>query len=148
MIQSTDNLSEAMQKPYTGMGSESGGVFGMLDVILSDFARLETDASTAESQAQSAYDTFMADSTETKEVKEMELEHKKGKKAETDERNRNLQKENDLTQQELDAALDYFEKLKADCVDKGMSYEARVQAREEEIQSLKEALEMLAQQEI
>jgi len=143
MLQSTDSMSEIMRKPYKGMGAESGGVFGMLEVILSDFARLETDTSSAESQAQAVYDKFISESTESKEIKEVELEHKDSKKQETDERNRNLQKELALTQEELDAALQYFEKLKADCVDTGMSYEARVEAREEEIQSLKEALRIL-----
>merc|ERR1719235_3061532 len=35
-------------KPYTGMGGSSGGVIGMLEVIQSDFARLESETSTAE----------------------------------------------------------------------------------------------------
>merc|ERR1719160_661795 len=30
-------------KPYTGMGGASGGIIGMLEVIESDFARLETE---------------------------------------------------------------------------------------------------------
>ena len=46
----------------------------------------------------------------------------------------------DATQKELDAALAYYEKLKPSCVDAGLSYEERVKMREEEIQSLQEAL--------
>merc|ERR1719230_233387 len=38
-------------KPYTGMGGSSTGVVGMLEVIQSDFARLETETTTAESAA-------------------------------------------------------------------------------------------------
>merc|ERR1719446_328524 len=34
--------------PYTGMQAENGGVIGMLEVIQSDFARLETETSAAE----------------------------------------------------------------------------------------------------
>merc|ERR1719163_1962797 len=46
--------TETVQKPaifdspYKGMGAESGGVIGMLEVIESDFARLEAETSAAE----------------------------------------------------------------------------------------------------
>merc|ERR1719261_1271142 len=33
------------EEPYKGMGSSSGGVVGMLEVILSDFTRLEAETS-------------------------------------------------------------------------------------------------------
>merc|ERR1719165_39494 len=42
---------EVFDEPYTGMQSESGGVVGMLEVIQSDFARLETDTKAAEAEA-------------------------------------------------------------------------------------------------
>merc|ERR1719235_2158984 len=48
--------------PYTGMQSENGGVVGMLEVIQSDFARLEADTKAAEATAQKEYDEFMTDS--------------------------------------------------------------------------------------
>merc|ERR1719298_312318 len=35
-------------EPYKGMGAENGGVVGMIEVIQSDFARLEAETSTAE----------------------------------------------------------------------------------------------------
>merc|ERR1712216_290242 len=45
--------------PYKGMGSSSGGIIGMLEVVLSDFARLETETSEAETLAVTAYEKFM-----------------------------------------------------------------------------------------
>jgi chromosome segregation ATPase len=39
---------EVFDKPYKGMGGESGGVVGMLEVIESDFARLESDTKASE----------------------------------------------------------------------------------------------------
>merc|ERR1719321_2479345 len=38
-------------KPYTGMGGSNTGVVGMLEVIQGDFARLESETTTAESAA-------------------------------------------------------------------------------------------------
>merc|ERR1719506_46097 len=43
---------EIFDEPYKGMGAESGGVVGMLEVIESDFARLEADTKAAEASAQ------------------------------------------------------------------------------------------------
>merc|ERR1719421_912839 len=126
------------------MGGASGGIIGMLEVIESDFARLETETSTAESQAEEEYTKFMDDSSQDKAVKNMDLENK-GKDKTTAEGDL-LTTKNDLaaTQTELDAALAYYDKLKPSCVDSGLSYEERVRMREEEIQSLQEALRVLS----
>jgi len=136
------------QEPYKGMQDVKGGVIGMLEVCLSDFARLETETSLAEEQAETAYEKYIAESTESKEVKEVEKEHKEGNKANAESDLRTTKKELSLTQQELDKALSYYDKLKTDCLDTGLSYEERVKAREEEIQSLQEALRILQGEDI
>merc|ERR1719446_291416 len=141
-------LSQEMKAPYKGMMAGGGNIVDFMDVILSDFARLEAETSTAEDQAQAAYEKFMNESTEDKEVKETEMNHKSGKKDQLSEVTRKMKKELELTQQELDAALEYYEKLKPDCVDQGLSYEDRVQSRKEEIESLQEALKILAGEDI
>merc|ERR1719487_587720 len=50
---------EIFDSPYKGMQSENAGVVGMLEVIESDFARLESDTKAAEATAQKEYDEFM-----------------------------------------------------------------------------------------
>merc|ERR1719163_2389832 len=134
---------EIFDSPYKGMGSESGGVVGMLEVIESDFARLESDTKASEATAQKEYDEFMTDSKVDKSQKSTDIEHKTAKKQ--DESQALTSKNNDLegTQKELDAALAYFDKLKPSCVDSGVSYEDRVARRKEEIESLQEALKIL-----
>merc|ERR1712124_104673 len=94
-------------------------------------------------QSQKEYDDFMSDSSVTKAQNEKDVEHKTAKKQ--NEQQALQEKKGDLegTQKELDAALDYYDKLKPSCVDAGVSYEDRVARREEEIESLKEALRIL-----
>merc|ERR1719460_2540482 len=130
--------------PYKGQQAGSGGIMGMLEVILSDFARLETETQAAEDQQATTYQKFMDESNEDVAVKETEIEHKSNKKDTATENIANLNKNLKLTQSELDEALEYYAKLKKECVDTGLSYEERVKLREEEIQSLQEALKVLA----
>merc|ERR1719409_85536 len=134
---------EIFDRPYQGMQSENGGVVGMLEVIESDFARLQSDTEAAEATAQKEYDQFMTDSEVDKSKKTTDIEHKTAKKQ--DEEQALTLKKADLegTQKELDAALAYFDKLKPSCVDAGVSYEDRVTRRKEEIESLQEALRIL-----
>jgi prefoldin subunit 5 len=141
-VQQSDE-PEVFDSPYKGMGGESGGVVGMLEVIESDFARLEADTKASEASAQKEYDTFMTDSKVDKEAKSTDIEHKTSKKQ--DQSQALTVKKDDLegTQKELDAALAYFDKLKPSCVDSGVSFEDRVARREDEIKSLKDALRIL-----
>merc|ERR1712216_615137 len=129
--------------PYQGMQSENGGVVGMLEVIESDFARLEADTKASEATAQKEYDTFMTDSKVDKESKETDVEHKTAKKQDQEQALTVKRQDLEGTQKELDAALAYFDKLKPSCVDSGVSYEDRVARRKEEIESLQEALKIL-----
>jgi len=143
LLQQQPESPEIFDKPYQGMQAENGGVVGMLEVIQSDFARLESDTKAAEATAQKEYDDFMTDSKVDKEKKTTDIEHKTAKKQ--DETQALTVKNEDLegTQKELDAALAYFDKLKPSCVDAGVTYEDRVARRKEEIESLQEALRIL-----
>merc|ERR1719223_1029078 len=71
---------EIFDSPYQGMQSENGGVIGMLEVIESDFARLESETKAAEAIAQKEYDTFMTTSKVDKASKQKDIEHKTAKK--------------------------------------------------------------------
>merc|ERR1719399_1345614 len=44
----TNKQPEIFDEPYQGMQSNAGGVVGMIEVIQSDFARLETDTASSE----------------------------------------------------------------------------------------------------
>jgi len=129
--------------PYKGMGGESGGVVSMLEVIESDFARLQSDTETAEASAQKEYGEFMEDSKVDKAAKSTDTANKTQKKQ--DEERTLVAKKKDLegTQKELTAALAYFDKLKPTCIDAGVSFKDRTERRRDEIESLQEALKIL-----
>jgi len=134
---------EIFDSAYKGMGSESGGVVGMLEVIESDFARLESETKAAEANAQKEYDSFTSDSAVDKAQKKKMIEHKTAKKQDQEQAMQMKSEDLQGSQKELDAALAYFDKLKPSCVDSGVSYEDRVARRKEEIESLQEALNIL-----
>jgi hypothetical protein len=127
---------------YKGMSSAKGGVVGMLEVIVSDFARLYADTKAAETAAAQEYDGFMKDATASKKAKhDLEFKTSLAKdKAEFEKDNQS--KDLDSTQAELDKALAYQEYLKPVCLEVHVSYEERVARRKEEIQALKEAYDI------
>jgi len=129
--------------PYTGMQGESGGVVGMLEVIQSDFARLESETKASEALSQREFDEFAQDTAVTKTQKTKDIEHKETLKQNQESQLVVTGSDLEGTQRELDTALNYYDKLKPSCVDTGTSYEERVQRREEEIESLQEALRIL-----
>jgi len=130
-------------EPYTGMGAESGGVVGMIEVIQSDFARLESETSAAEAEASKQYSEFMDDSKVDKTQKAADLDHTSASKQDQEQTLQEKKVDLEGTQKELDAALAYFEKLKPSCIGSEMSYEDKVAKRKEEIESLQEALRIL-----
>merc|ERR1719229_1039513 len=90
------------------------------------------------------YKKYMFESSKDKALKENEKKHKEEKiKAQTSALHA-AEEQLKITQEQLDAALAYYEKLKPDCVDSGITYEQRVKNREAEIQSLEEALQILS----
>merc|ERR1719506_676212 len=138
-----EGAPDIFDKPYTGMGAAQGGVMGMIEVIQSDFVRLETETQAQEDQSQREYEEFLNDSEMDKTSKNKDIEHKTGKKQNAEQAL--VEKNADLkgTQNELDSALQYYDKLKPSCISTGESYEEKVARRKEEIESLQEALRIL-----
>jgi len=128
--------------------SAGGGVIGMLEVILSDFERLEANTKIAEETAQKEFEKFTNESSMDKAVKDTQVNNMSEEKTQLDVDNATAQKDLESTQSELDAALEYYEKLKPSCVQEVESYEDRVARRKEEIESLKDALKILDDQPI
>jgi len=130
---------------YGGMQSAKGGVVGMLEVIVSDFVRLEAETKAAEFQSAAEYDGFMKDAKADKLAKHKEEVKTKLEKDQTEFDRSNAEKMLVGVNEELAKANDYYEQLKPECIEIHVSYEDRVAARKAEIQALKDAYAILDQ---
>ncbi|CAE7837188.1 unnamed protein product [Symbiodinium microadriaticum] len=104
-------------EPYTGMQKAKGGVVAMLEVIESDFSRMEAEATASEAASKKEFESFVEESKITKAEKSKEVEHKTSSKQQKKSELITLQADLQGTEKELDAAEVYFEKLKPDCLD-------------------------------
>jgi septal ring factor EnvC (AmiA/AmiB activator) len=143
-----EDAPETFSGAYQGNQDQAGGVMGMLEVIQSDFARLESQTTAGEAEASDVFQKYSADSATNKAVKDTDVKHKTSKKQETESALQDAKKDLASTHEELSAAMDYYDKLKPSCVDAGVSYEDRVARRKEEIESLQEALKILSGEDI
>merc|ERR1719437_159598 len=97
---------------YKVMSGNAGGVIGMLEVIQTDFMRLEADTKAAEAQAAKEYATFMAESEATKKKKHEEEVQTKLDKDQAEFDKGELEKDLAAEQAQLDAANQYSEATK------------------------------------
>jgi len=134
---------QPFEKPYTGMGSESGGVLGMIEVIQSDFARLEAETTAAEQSAAKEYESFMDDSKLDLASKEKDISHKSSRKESETQALTSVGTDLANVKKELSAVMKTYEELKPQCADESASYEERKAKRDAEIKSLEEALQAL-----
>merc|ERR1719454_1557336 len=139
-----DDAPETFDKPYTGLLPEGGSVIDFLEVILTDFTRLESETAADEAQEEDEYKTFMFESKKDSALKQNEIKLKSGTKTDKESALQQAQADLKTTKEQLNKALEYYEKLKPTCVSSGITYEERVKRREEEIVSLQEALKILA----
>merc|ERR1719230_1767239 len=139
-----DDAPATFDGAYQGNQNQATGVMGMLEVIQSDFSRLESETTAAEAEAKDVFATYSSDSAVTRATKETDVKHKTSKRQETESALAEAKKDLAATHEELKAAMDYYDKLKPSCVDAGVSYEDRVARRNAEIESLQEALKILS----
>jgi len=122
---------------------DGSGILGVLEVAESDFAKGLAEARTIEQQAQSQYDKMMQDGKMLKMTKEMEIKGKQSEMKSLKVTITDLSSDKEGLTGELDAILAYLDKLKPQCETKVPSYAERKAAREQEIEGLKSALEIL-----
>jgi predicted nucleic acid-binding Zn-ribbon protein len=129
---------------YKGDQSASKGILGMLEVIRSDFKRTIEETTKAEKKALAEFTEFMKVSKMSKEKKSVAKEYAENMLSETV---THLSDEVETLKEEqngLNNAVIEWEKLRPACVSAGIDPAERKAAREDEIESLKQALCILA----
>jgi len=129
---------------YDGQQDKAGGVLAMLEVIASDFAALEADTTTAEAQAAKSHEEFTADAKKDKSAKSKSVELKTADKGEAERRAATARKDWSSVDDENRAAERYWQSIKEKCVVVPPTFEERQAQRKAEVESLKEALQLLA----
>merc|ERR1719265_1738871 len=125
---------------YKGKQAESGGILGMLDVILSDFVRTIKVTTKDEQVAAQEFLEFERQTKTSIATKEVAKDAKDKELKATEEQIANDMEDITTAQELLDQAITELQELHKACVDTGMSYADRVALREQEIESLKKAL--------
>jgi len=123
-----------------GSQGAAAGILGMLDVILSDFERTISETEKAEKAADKEFLEFETTTKVSIGTKTVAKENNKAELAETEQLLREDKESMEEEQELLDAAIHELQELQPACVQTAMSYEERVAKREQEIESLKQAL--------
>jgi hypothetical protein len=136
------DLGDAMSLAQKSTGAASG-IIGMLEVAESDFSKMLAEGQAAEDLAQSEYEALTEDNKVLTAEKTTAVKYKGKDKKETEAFLSETKDDLGTTTEELDAVLEYYDKLKPQCIAKPEPYAERKKRREKEIAGLKEALDIL-----
>jgi len=128
---------------HSASSGAASGIIGMLEVAQSDFSKMLADATVAEESAQAEYEKVSQDNRVTVSMKGADVKYKNKEIASLEKNVSELSSDIMGEQTELDAVLEYYDKLKPGCIAKPESYSDRKARREAEIEGLKQALEIL-----
>jgi len=124
-------------------GGAASGIIGLLEVVESDFSKGLEEIISAEETAASEYEKTTKANTITKTVKEQDVKYKSKDSKALSKAAAESTADREGVQTELDAVLEYYAKIKEECIAKADPYEEVKKRREQEIDGLKEALAIL-----
>jgi hypothetical protein len=116
--------------------SNTGGVVGLMDMLIQDLKKEMQTAEFGEKQAQQDYEQLMADSKAKRATDASAIQEKSATLAETEGNNQDLKSKQKDRYNELMSTSEYLAKVHADCDDSAANYEARKQARAEELDGM------------
>jgi len=130
-------------KAHAAAEGASTGIIGLLEVVESDFSKGLAEIVATEESALATYEQETKANAIEKATKDQDVKYKSEESAGLDKASADLSSDRSGVQAELDAVLEYLEKIKAACIAKPETYETRTMRREAEISGLKEALKIL-----
>jgi len=148
LLQDSPSQDSLMQQPAMPETHEKsvgagGSIISMLEVVESDFATNLAKEETAEADAQSKYEKVSQENAITKTLKEQDVKYKSQEAGSMDATKAEYSGDRETASTELSAVEDYYSKIKARCIAKPETYEARKARRLAEIEGLKNALSIL-----
>jgi chromosome segregation ATPase len=130
-------------KKHEAAEGAATGIVGLLEVVESDLSKGLAEMIATEEAAAAEYDKQTKENAITKTTKEQDVKYKTEEFTRLDKAVADATSDREGVQTELDAVLEYLEKLKEQCVAKAETYEERVRRREAELAGLREALQIL-----
>jgi len=129
---------------YATKSQESTGVIAMIDMLVKDLDKEMTEAETSEKHSQKDYEAMMADSQAKRASDSSTLTNKEAAKADLEVELEARKEAKASATQELTATLDEIKALHAECDWLLQYFDVRKEARDGEIESLKNAKSVLA----
>merc|ERR1719160_112199 len=130
-------------KGHDAAEGSASGIIGLLEVAESDFDKGLSEMVGEEETAQEEYEKTTKENEVLKATKEQDVKYKTKDAKALDTAVAEASEDKSGLTTELDAVLEYYDKIKGECTAKVDSYEERKKSREEEIAGLKEALGIL-----
>jgi len=130
--------------PYTKKSEENSGVIAMIDLLIKDLDKEMTEAETSEKDAQTDYETLMADSAAKRTADSKSLTEKESIKADLEADLETHEEGKASTSNELMSTLQYIQSLHAECDWLIKYFDVRREARSSEIDALGKAKAVLS----
>jgi DNA repair exonuclease SbcCD ATPase subunit len=130
-------------KAHDAADGGADGIVGLLEVIESDFSKGLAETVATEEGAKAAYEAETKENEIEKAAKNKDVDYKSKEAVRLEKAASAASSDRGNVQTELDAVLEYLTKLESMCVAKPESYEEKTRQRQEEIEGLQTALNIL-----
>jgi len=131
--------------PETHSKADGAGssIIGILEVVESDFAKNLAKEQMQEEDSVTDYEKVSQENSVTKALKEQDVKYKTQNFKGLDKELAELGNDRSTASEELSAVMEYYSKIQERCIAKPETYQERAARRQQEIEGLKQALEII-----